>query len=81
MGWVFLLLPPVKDTCPGDSCQIACQAYLSSGTFYSHAASNVTRLLKRFLPLVLETGFHATLQSHFLTGGLKRIIMLLAIEY
>ena len=71
----------MKDTRPGDSCQIASQAYLSSGTFYSHTASNVTRLLKRFLPLVLETGFHSTLQSHFLTGDLKRVIMLLAVEH
>ena len=72
-GWVFWLLLPVKATRPGDSCQIA--------SLYSHAVSSATCLLKSFLPLVLEAGFHSTLQSHFLTGGLKRDIVVSALEH
>lgn len=61
MGSVSSLLPPVKDNCPGDSCQIASRAYLYSGTFYSCTAFSAVHLLKRFQLLVLETGFYSTL--------------------
>lgn len=81
-GGVSHWLPPVKARYLSRMQLPDCQTSFSvPGTFYPHTASKVACLLKGFLSLVLERGFQSTLQSHFLTGGLTRVITLLAKEH